>query len=391
MGRLSSFLMPADNLSRLRREAAVFTILAALLIMTACRFMLPMWGAINAGVWLFVVSLVTGVEFAYLFRSLGDNRSPAGGDLFPSLGLANCITTFRGVFNAMLIGFLFCPVPSGWLLWMPGALYLVSAVMDFFDGLAARLANQTTVLGETLDSRWDEIGFTAGVILSVRYGQAPVIYLLVGFARYLFMLGIWLRRRQGLAVYDLPPSRFRRPLAGMQMVIIGAILLPVFVPPVTWTVVTIFMIPFLANFLFDWFVVSGQLRPVRSLQMLRELPVIKRAGSLLPLFARFSLVILLASLLLNEVWLGRQPVSVLILAVLAILALAAGVAGRLVALAVMIMAGLGLGAVPGLFFGLEPLHLWLILLVSAVLFLTSTGQFSMWRPEDWLIDHRAGE
>lgn len=390
MGRLSSFLTP-DSLPRLRREAAVFTILAALLIVIACWFVLPMWGAFNAGMWLSVVSLVTAVEFAYLFRSLGNNRPPTGGDLFPSLGLANCITTFRGVFNAMLIGFLFCPIPSGWLLWMPGALYLVSAVMDFVDGFVARLTNQTTLLGATLDSRWDELGFTAGVILSVLYGQAPVIYLLVGCARYLFMLGIWLRRRQGLAVYDLPSSRFRRPLAGMQMVIIGAILLPVFVPPVTWAIVSIFLFPFLANFLFDWLVVSGQIRPVQSLRMVRELPAFKRACSLLPLFARFSLAILLASLLLNEVWSGRQPVSVLILAVLAIFALAAGVAGRLVALVVMIMAGLGLGAAPNLFSGLEPLRLWLILLVSAVLFLTSTGQFSMWRPEDWLIDHHAGE
>lgn len=65
--------------------------------------------------------------------------------------------------------------------------------------------------------------------------------------------------------------------------------------------------------------------------------------------------------------------------------IAAGAAGRIAALAVMLMCGFVLrdGAQNGLY--------WAILLAGTGVLLAGTGRYSLWKPEEWLIYHRAGE
>ena len=89
----------------------------------------------------------------------------------------------------------------------------------------------------------------AACLLLIQYGQAPVWYILVGLARYLFVFGLWLRQKMGLTNYPLPPNRIRRGLAGSQMGFIAVILLPVFTPPATLVAATLFMTPFSIAFL----------------------------------------------------------------------------------------------------------------------------------------------
>ena len=133
--------------------------------------------------------------------------------------------------------------------WAAGGLYTGAILIDYMDGIAARLTQHPSHLGAWLDTNFDALGILIAPALGIWWGQLPPWYLLVALAYYLFIGGIWLRNRRRLHVYDLPPSAIRRPLAGIQMGFISAILWPVLAPPLTWWAATLVMIPFVAGFL----------------------------------------------------------------------------------------------------------------------------------------------
>lgn len=373
-------------LALLRREWAVY--LAASLLFLVCGAVL-IHRDTNLGfalVWLLAAAAVTLWVFVSVWRELPDNRLKDSPDapLLPTLGIANGLTITRAVFNAALVGFLFGPRPDGWLAWVPGCLYLVSCSMDFLDGYAARRTGMTTILGETLDMRWDSVGILIGAGLAVRYAQAPPLYLFIGAARYLYLGGIWLHTRSAHPVGELPWNPFRRPLAGLQMGLVGVILLPIFPPAVTNMVAGIWMLPSLVGFARDFLYVTGHLQPRSTLPS----PNRARVGRLWvvgPLVLRGVLVVALLFALDLEIrhsgWLTW------VLAVLFLLSLATflGVAGRLAALGAILLAGFGLRAAP-----FEWVY-WMVLGGGVLLFLTGTGEHSLWKPEEWLIYHRAGE
>ncbi len=370
---------------RLRAEWAGY-VLASLAFITAAYLILRQdWGINYAARWLVVVLGLAAYQFVFLWRHLGDNRPVDSPHLLTGIGLANWVTMARGIFNAALAGFLLGPWPAGWLAWAPGTLYLVSALMDFADGYVARVTGRVTVLGEVLDMKWDGVGLLLATALSVLYGQAPVPYLLVGLARYLYLYGIWQRKKRDLPVYDLLPSRIRRPFAGMQMGVVAAILLPVYGPPATWVATLIFTLPFLLNFLRDWLTVSGQIRPTVRRDGSSGSIWQRRLQEYLPLVMRAGLVVLLIDLIIYQVRLAASAPGIILVALLALWALLLGAAGRLFSLAVLLMTGFSLQVTP-----LEWRY-WVILLFSITLMMVGTGRFSLWKPEDWLIYKRAGE
>lgn len=77
--------------------------------------------------------------------------------------------------------------------------------IDFFDGFVARYTSRETRLGAILDIEFDGLGILIAVGLAIQYGHLPPWYLILGMARQLFILGIWLRRRLGKPVRELPP------------------------------------------------------------------------------------------------------------------------------------------------------------------------------------------
>lgn len=374
------------NMKRNRTEWGINVFVCALILLAGFALLSFHWRADYALRWLVISGGICIYHFVFLFRQLKANYLIGGeGALLPSLGMANQITSARAVMTAALAGFLFSPLPPDWLAWLPGMLYLLSSILDFLDGYIARVSHRATRLGELLDLKWDGAGVLIGAILAIQYGQVPVGYLLVGIARYLFMFGGWLRRIQGLPVYELDPNMLRRALAGTQMGFIAVVLLPVFKPPATQVAAVLFMLPFIIGFLRDWLWVSGQLgRPTE-----------KKAGPMsavraviymgLPLFLRLALVGLLARVLLIQNSSGEPQTAILVVAGLALPALLLGAAGRIISLAVLFMSGFGLQITP-LDWGY-----WLILFFSILLFLFGTGRFSLWKPEEWLIYHRPGE
>lgn len=369
------------SLSALRKEWAALAVIAALMLLGGWRVLHTGWGAEYALRWVTAAGLISAYAFLHLWRNLGENRRKApGSPLFADIGIANRLTFARAIFNAMLVGFLFGPWPWGWLAWVPAAIYLTSALMDYVDGWVARVTGRTTVLGEALDMKWDGVGLLAASALSVLYGQTPAFYLLVGLARYLYLFGLWVQQRRGLPVYDLPPSRFRRAMAGTQMGFVAVVLLPLFRPPETHAAAVLFALPLLIGFTRDFLWVIGVIG-----RGTMPRPVQKREPAGLQLALRGLLAALLVNLIFHGTGQGNLPPGLLITAAVGAVLVLLGVAGRAAALAVLLMTGFALQADP-----LEWRY-WLILPVSTLVFFFGTGVWSLWRPEEWLIDHRAGE
>jgi CDP-diacylglycerol--glycerol-3-phosphate 3-phosphatidyltransferase len=380
-------LMHPKALSSLRREWLIYLAASLAFVLGGYLLLASAWEPRYALRWLVVTLGLVAYQFGYLYRHLLDNRLKDGADtaVFPNLGLANGLTTARSVLTAALAGFLTVPWPGGWLAWAPGLLYLTSAVMDYLDGYVARITGRTTVLGEDLDMRWDGTGMLFGATLSVLYGQTPLPYLLVGLARYAFLFGLWVRERRGQPVYDLPPSRFRRALAGMQMGFVAVVLLPVYGPPVTQIAAVFFMLPLLIGFARDYLWVTGRLMPPEQDKTARLAQFHQRLTIFLPLALRALLAALLVNLIVYLLHQAPLAWTMIVLAGLAALSVVIGAAGRVFALLVVLMAGFSLRAAP-----LEWRY-WFILVCSILLFMSGTGRYSLWKPEDWLIYRRAGD
>jgi CDP-diacylglycerol--glycerol-3-phosphate 3-phosphatidyltransferase len=351
--------------------------------------------------WAIQATVVLAYSLGACWTVLDQNRRPGESSLLPAFGPGNILTLSRGLVMALLAGFLFLPRPvDGLLAWTPAILYTLLASLDYLDGTVARVTNQVTVLGEKLDGAFDALGLLIAIGLAVWYGQLPVWYLLVGLLRYLFSWGIWWRERWGKPVYELPPSRNRRVLAGFQMGFISVTLWPLFSPPGTTLVAVLFAVPMFASFGRDWLAVSGRLKPDspaykqarRQLLQLTAgwLPPVMRAvvtfvsiQFLFPIaFDEFMRRTLLAWP--GALWPNLTADLLGVLAVLTTVMVALGILGRLAALGLLVPTAVTVAAT-----GLN----WQngILVTGAVaLMLSGSGNFSLWQPEERLVRVRAG-
>jgi len=202
--------------------------------------------------------VVGGFEFGFLYWHLGANR-PEGGPTFETIGVANALTLVRGGLLAVAAGcVLISPDQLAPLTWLPAVCYGSSAALDWLDGTVARATGRVTVLGTRMDMAFDTVGFLLAPVVGVLWGQLPVWYLSLSAARYLFKTGTWFRRCRGLAVADLPESRLRRPLAGLQMTFITVALAPVVPVGPARIAAAVVLLPSLAVFLRDYLWVSGR-------------------------------------------------------------------------------------------------------------------------------------
>ena len=222
-----------------------------------------------AGRWVPPAAVVVAWECVFLARRTALNRPPgavgdaaggtAGDRVAPGLGAANLLTLGRGLLFAAVAGFLFTEPLAGAWVWAPALLYGTGAALDAVDGAVARGPGRRTVLGEQLDMGVDTLGFLVAPLVGVAWGRLPVWYLALSAARYLFKLGLWRRRRHGRSVFDLPESRVRRPLAGLQMAFIAVALAPVLPPGDVAVLAGVVVTPSLAVFVRDYLVVAGHL------------------------------------------------------------------------------------------------------------------------------------
>ena len=116
---------------------------------------------------------------------------------------------------------------------------------------------ETSAFGTFLDRDLDALGTLIGVLLAIHYARLPDWYILAGIAYYLFACEEWWREKRGRSLHPLPASRYRRHVAVVQSVFIALALLPVTVLPKSDITAALVMIPVLAGFLRDWWIVAG--------------------------------------------------------------------------------------------------------------------------------------
>lgn len=405
-----------NNLIVLRKKWAGTAFLQILVLSAAALVMTSWWGFVPALQWLSLSAFSSLVFFGILYHWLDLNYDREKGRLWPEFGPGNQLTIVRGMLLMLLVGFLFSPRPQGGLAYLPGFLYSSAALADLFDGYLARISGHQSRLGEKLDLNLDGFGILVASLLLVQYGQVPPWYLLVGLARYLFIVGIWLRRKLGKPVFSLTDNSVRRPFAGAQMGFAAVVLFPVFSPPGTFLAAAVFALPFLLGFIFDWFLVCG----ISPFNLFRPetLPnsadyffssswfkaVSRLTRNWVPVMLRVALVILIlawiqarlispdssptvnvAESMLAALPPGQWSMMVLLLMFSSLVLTAAGIAGRTAAIFILFAVGIYLE-----FFQLNWIEV--LLVWSAVsLFYLGTGPYSLWTPESKVITQRLGE
>lgn len=215
--------------------------------------------------WLGAVGILTSVGAPFLAAVFGVtavqgtivvalHRYAAGPSQFT---LPTAITVIRGGAIAVLAGFLVA-FPEGLVMWVPTILYGAAAGLDAIDGFVARSRGTATAIGERLDEEIDALGLLVGAAVAIALGMAPVVYLLVGLARYAFVAGLGVRRQLGRSVSTLPESRLRRLNAAVQMAVVIVLLAPWPGQTTSWTLAIVAMVPFLLVFGRDWLIATGR-------------------------------------------------------------------------------------------------------------------------------------
>lgn len=387
-------------LTRLRWRWLYVALLYALTLLLGYRFLAVAWAPEPAIQWLSLATAMMVIQMGILWWALQHNHRMAESSLLPFLGYGNGMTLTRGLVACLLAGFLFAPYPPGALAWAPAVLYTLDRLIDYVDGYVARITWTETKLGAILDMEFDGLGIAIAILLAIHYGHLPVWYLVLAFSRQLFVAGMWWRQRQGQPVYDLPPSDYRRLVAGFQTGFITVTLWPALSAPALLLAAYLFALPLIYSFGRDWLVVSAVLDPASTAYQMGRQTLKRVLGEWLPVGARVVATIITIFLLWRagptlQPWLahltaqGASGLATLLPLLTVLWALAAGavllgVVGRLAALALIGLAFLEIGV--------TGLHLVSgLLLVSAIIVLhLGSGRFALWQPEEWLIRVKLG-
>lgn len=241
-------------------EGVVVLFYLALLIVFGL-FLGQKWEMVLVYGWVGSAGILLALHLWILHRYLPLNYRMGENNTLPTLGWGSQLTLSRGAFVSLMGGFLFLPKPTGEIAWMPALFYTIAAIIDVFDGYAARRTNHATRLGETLDVEFDTIGIVLVSLLAVWYGNLPFWFLILPLGRYLFMLGQSLRSQRGKSNRSLTPSRYRRIAAGLFMAFLTVMLWPIVRPPISWIGGVVFALPYTVIFIRDWLVVSEQIDP----------------------------------------------------------------------------------------------------------------------------------
>ena len=216
------------------------------------------------------------------------------------LGLANRLTLVRLAALAALAGGGLAatfsseagPALAGW---MPCLVYAAAALGDYADGAIARRTRTTSAFGARLDAEADALGLAAASGIAVlASGTLPAWYLLAGFGRYLFGAALFVEKRLGRRLVELPPSPFRRRLAGFQMGLVAVCLAPFIEPEWAPPSTLALGLPFLVGFARDYLIRTGRLDPegAGSRRLTRLFGRLRRPVSLIAAAAAVALGLL---------------------------------------------------------------------------------------------------
>ncbi len=141
---------------------------------------------------------------------------------FTALGAANRITLIRAGLVVVLMGFMLQEAADA-TMWLAIAIASVSALLDSFDGPAARRNGMASRFGARFDMETDALLILVLSVLAWRWDRAGAWVLLSGLMRYGFVLAgrvlPWLRG-------DLRPSRRRQTISVVQSIALILCLVP---------------------------------------------------------------------------------------------------------------------------------------------------------------------
>jgi len=379
---------PGDALAGLRRRWWGCVGAALLVLVSGFALLARLWSPQAAWRWALPAAAGLTLELALLRSHLTANHPPQGGELWPDFGPANALTILRGFSAAALTGFLALPKPPGGvLLWFPALLHLAAIAPDFFDGYIARKTGRVSELGIWLDMESDSLAMLAGALLAVKYARLPWWFALVGLARYLYVLLLWLRRRHGLPIRELPPSLSRRTIAGLMMGFVNIALWPVLDVRAVTLAGALLAAPLLIGFGRDALVVAGQVDPAGARYRRADVLVTRVLSVGLAVLRVVGAVAALAFLAPSLSASPAGPWMALLapLAALAGILLALGIVPRIAALLLLVA-----GAFDLYFGSYRPYHA--ALLVSALpVLIFGPGGWALWQPEAQLFAGRAGK
>ena len=378
--------MAEENVALLHRQSRRLTLICSLTLVVGA--LLLQLGALNpdfsARRWLMISALTVAAVFWFLRRVLHQNHAPDSQDIYPDLGPANRLTIYRGLAYAWMAGFLLLPRPGGLLDWLPALLYVGASIADVFDGYLARKSGKVTRLGETLDMEFDGFGVLVASALAVQYGQLPLVFLLVAFARPLFVWGMLWRTRQGLPNHPMTDSDQRRIIAGLLMIFLSTVLWPIFEPPVTYAVGAVFGSAVALSFLRDWLVTIGWLRPAHPAYTRWRARLKLWALVWTPVLLRIAIALLVA-LVVSTLLASATALPASLSWPVAAVAAAAGLTA-LFGIGARTSAGI-VNAVAYLYyvFGGQSWIGLTLLVLSSLLLVLGSGYFTLWVPEErWL-------
>lgn len=384
----------------LRRQLIVVALVFAAAWLSIAGLFSAYWSRGASPRWMLISGVVLCYQWVFLWINAADNRRSVERPVLARFGPGMLVTVARGFLLGMLAGFLFTPRPEGFLGWVPAISYTSASILDYLDGYVARVYGDVTMLGERLDTELDAQGMLLASALAVWYGALPAWFLVIGLLRYGFQFGRWALRSLGKRARELPPSVSRRPIAGLTMGFLSAVLWPIFSPPETVVAGIIFALIILLSFGRDWLVVSGLVDSDGGGYTRARSAAKRLLSGWVPIAARAAMPILILPLArdhLSGFVAGEGGASTVggsfpawallifgIVDLSTLLFILIGAAPRISALLLMVPVGLSLSVTP-----VE--DVWACRLVGILLILIlGSGRFSLWQPEEEIFSRQAG-
>lgn len=348
------------------------------LVILACSafFALGPATAINPAQFFFVAICIWLFSSWQTWKLVDLNRPDKNSSLYPTLGKANKLTLFRGGLIALTSGFLFQPLPEYYLVWIPGLLYSAAAILDRVDGYVARRNGETSLLGSELDTFFDALGLFVAPLLAIQFGKLHWSFFAVSLAYYVFIFGLYWRRKNQRPVYPLLPSQLRRAFAGFQMGFVAVIMLPLIPASASVLLGFAFMLPMLIGFFIDWLVVSGRIDGAHK----KNLDFFAQLDAMSKFIFQPSLRIIIATLVFFILYIENLSFPLML-------------AFGLLATLILIGAGARLAALTLLILCIHSLNEWhqpTILFACSWLLLLGPGNYSAWRGDDIWVNRQDG-
>ena len=145
-------------------------------------------------------------------------------------GVANTLTLLRGCFTVLLGAFMNEPDATSSIGWALVVAATVVACTDALDGKIARTSGLQSAFGARFDMEVDALFILVLCVLVFEQDKAGIWIIAIGAMRYVFVVAGWLFASLSC---ELPPSKRRKAVSAVQVIVLISCLAPIFERPTT--------------------------------------------------------------------------------------------------------------------------------------------------------------